>query len=91
MQSSAPGTSTKACSGSRCRQNPLCRGRARGAAIRLGVRAIGYSQEHILHRFTLRLLAWREDFGNESLWAAELGRRVAQHGADELWPLIAAR
>ena len=53
--------------------------------------AIGYSQEHILHRFTLRLLAWREDFGNESLWAAELGRRVAARGADELWPLIAAR
>jgi acyl-CoA dehydrogenase len=63
-----------------------------GAAIAHQVfGAIGYSQEHILHRFTLRLLAWREDFGNESLWAAELGRRVAQHGADELWPLIAAR
>ena len=63
-----------------------------GAAIAHQVfGAIGYSQEHILHRFTLRLLAWREDFGNESLWAAELGRRVAQQGADELWPLIAAR
>jgi acyl-CoA dehydrogenase len=63
-----------------------------GAAIAHQVfGALGYSQEHILHRFTLRLLAWREDFGNESLWAAELGRRVAQHGADELWPLIAAR
>ena len=63
-----------------------------GAAIAHQVfGAIGYSQEHTLHRFTLRLLAWREDFGNESLWAAELGRRIAQHGADELWPLIAAR
>jgi acyl-CoA dehydrogenase len=63
-----------------------------GAAIAHQVfGAIGYSQEHVLHRFTLRLLAWREDFGNESLWAAELGRRVAGRGADELWPLVAAR
>jgi alkylation response protein AidB-like acyl-CoA dehydrogenase len=63
-----------------------------GAAIAHQVfGALGYSQEHILHRFTLRLLAWREDFGNESLWAAELGRRVAAGGADELWPLVAAR
>ena len=63
-----------------------------GAAIAHQVfGAIGYSQEHVLHRFTLRLLAWREDFGNESLWAAELGRRVAARGADELWPLVAAR
>jgi acyl-CoA dehydrogenase len=63
-----------------------------GAAIAHQVfGALGYSQEHILHRFTLRLLAWREDFGNESFWAAELGRRVAARGADELWPLVAAR
>ena len=63
-----------------------------GAAIAHQVfGAIGYSQEHVLHRFTLRLLAWREDFGNESLWAAELGKRVAERGADELWPLIAER
>jgi acyl-CoA dehydrogenase len=63
-----------------------------GAAIAHQVfGAIGYSQEHTLHRFTLRLLAWREDFGNESLWAAELGRRVAERGADALWPLVAAR
>jgi acyl-CoA dehydrogenase len=63
-----------------------------GAAIAHQVfGALGYSQEHTLHRFTLRLLAWREDFGNESLWAAELGKRVAERGADALWPLIAAR
>jgi acyl-CoA dehydrogenase len=63
-----------------------------GAAIAHQVfGAIGYSQEHTLHRFTLRLLAWREDFGNESLWAAELGKRVAERGADALWPLVAAR
>jgi acyl-CoA dehydrogenase len=53
--------------------------------------AIGFTQEHILHRFTLRMLAWRDDFGNESYWAAELGRHVARRGADEFWPLVASR
>jgi acyl-CoA dehydrogenase len=53
--------------------------------------AIGFTQEHILHRFTLRMLGWRDDFGNESWWAAELGHRVARRGADEFWPLVASR
>jgi len=53
--------------------------------------AIGFTDEHVLHRFTLRVLAWRDDFGNESYWAAELGRRVARQGADEFWPLVASR
>jgi len=53
--------------------------------------AIGFTQEHILHRFTLRMLGWRDDFGNESWWAAELGRRVARGGADEFWSLVASR
>ena len=53
--------------------------------------AIGYTTEHILHRFTRLLLTWRDDFGNESQWAVELGNRVAAGGADELWPLVASR
>jgi acyl-CoA dehydrogenase len=53
--------------------------------------AIGFTDEHILHRFTTRMLAWRDDFGNESWWAAELGKHVAKRGADEFWPLVAAR
>ncbi len=53
--------------------------------------AIGFSMEHILHRYTLRALAWRDDFGHESYWATELGKFVAARGADELWPLIASR
>jgi acyl-CoA dehydrogenase len=63
-----------------------------GAAIAHQVHgAIGFTQEHVLHRFTLRLLAWRDDFGNESYWAAELGKRVARGGADAFWPLVASR
>jgi alkylation response protein AidB-like acyl-CoA dehydrogenase len=63
-----------------------------GAAIAHQVHgAIGFTREHILHRFTLRLLAWRDDFGDESHWAAALGNLVAARGADELWPLVASR
>src|SRR5664279_2187977 len=47
---------------------------AEGSAIAHQVHgAIGFTKEHILHRFTLRLLSWRDDFGNESYW----GRRSA--------------
>jgi acyl-CoA dehydrogenase len=53
--------------------------------------AIGFSREHVLHRFTQRLWSWRDDFGTESDWAVELGRLVAQRGADELWPMLAER
>jgi acyl-CoA dehydrogenase len=53
--------------------------------------AIGFTSEHILHRYSLRALAWRDDFGSESFWAVELGRLIAARGADELWPLVASR
>jgi len=53
--------------------------------------AIGFTKEHILHRFTLRLLSWRDDFGSESHWAVALGNLVAARGADDLWPLVASR
>ena len=63
-----------------------------GAAIAHQVLgAIGYTREHILHRFTQRLWAWRDDFGSESQWAMKLGNRVAANGPDALWPMLAAR
>ena len=63
-----------------------------GAAIAHQVfGAIGFTQEHVLHRFTLRMLSWRDDFGNESYWAAELGKHVARRGVDEFWPMVASR
>lgn len=63
-----------------------------GAAIAHQVYgAIGFTREHILHRYTLRLLDWRDDFGNESQWAAALGNMVAARGATEFWPLLASR
>jgi alkylation response protein AidB-like acyl-CoA dehydrogenase len=63
-----------------------------GAAIAHQVLgAIGFTQEHVLHRYTRRLWAWRDDFGSESVWAVKLGSLVAAKGADALWPMLAAR
>lgn len=69
-------------------------GEAAGEGAAIGhqvLGAIGYTKEHHLHRFTRRLWAWRDDFGNESQWAVKLGNLVASKGSDALWPMLAAR
>lgn len=53
--------------------------------------AIGFTDEHILHRFTLRLLSWRDEFGDETFWSLKLGELIAARGPRELWPLLASR
>jgi acyl-CoA dehydrogenase len=53
--------------------------------------AIGFSREHVLHRYTQRLWAWRDDFGGETEWSVKLGQLVARNGAEALWPTLAAR
>jgi acyl-CoA dehydrogenase len=53
--------------------------------------AIGFTYEHSLHFVTRRLWSWRAEFGAESLWAGEIGRGVAERGADALWTYITAR
>jgi acyl-CoA dehydrogenase len=53
--------------------------------------AIGFTREHVLHRFTQRLWAWRDDFDNESVWAVRLGTLIAARGSEGLWPLLASR
>src|SRR5262249_3853812 len=53
--------------------------------------AIGFTKEHVLHRFTLRMLAWCDDFGSESYWANELGRHVAKRGVEGFCPMVASR
>ena len=57
-----------------------------GAAIAHQVHgAIGFTAEHVLHRFTHRLWSWRDDYGSETFWAEELGRHVAAAGVDGFW------
>lgn len=52
--------------------------------------AMGFTYEHSLHQGTRRLWSWREEFGNEAIWAMKLGRIVAARGADELWPFLSS-
>jgi acyl-CoA dehydrogenase len=52
--------------------------------------AIGFTHEHRLHHLTRRLWSWRDEFGVESEWSMELGRRVAAEGAEAFWPLLTA-
>lgn len=69
----------------------ICTGEAAGLAIRIGHQvhgAVGVTQEHELHHYTRRLMAWRDHGGSESSAALALGRRIAQGGADELWSLL---
>jgi alkylation response protein AidB-like acyl-CoA dehydrogenase len=53
--------------------------------------AIGYTDEHILHRFTLRMLSWRDDFGDETYWSLKLGEYIAGRSSDDLWSLLSCR
>jgi acyl-CoA dehydrogenase len=52
--------------------------------------AIGFTDEHPLHRFTRRLWSWREEFGAEPEWQTLLGRRAAACGGEGLYELIVA-
>jgi len=53
--------------------------------------AIGFTHEHALHQATRRLWAWREEFGTDSQWAAELGRAAIGARAAGFWPGITRR
>lgn len=50
--------------------------------------AIGVTNEYALHHSTLRLWAWREEYGNETEWASTLGALTQKRGADSLWPAL---
>ncbi len=68
-------------------------GEAVGAAVGIAHQvhgAIGFTERHVLHHYTLRLLSWREEFGTESEWASYLGETVAERGPEALWPTITA-
>ncbi len=62
-----------------------------GAAIAAQVHgAIGFTDEHILHRYSHRLWEWRDDFGNESEWALRLGKAFCARGGVAMWPKLTA-
>lgn len=53
--------------------------------------AIGFTAEYDLHRATVPLMRWRSEHGNDSFWAAKLGRQVAGAGGRGLWESLTAR
>lgn len=59
------------------------------AAVHQVLGAIGFSEEHALHRLTRRLWAWRDEWGRQSDCEEAVGRLAAKAGGDGLWPLIA--
>lgn len=52
--------------------------------------AIGFTEEHSLHFYTKRLLAWRDEFGRDLVWSRIMGRRVLAAGGAGLWQLISS-
>jgi acyl-CoA dehydrogenase len=50
--------------------------------------AIGFTDEHPLHRLTTRLWAWREEYGNQTFWAETLGAELARTSDLPLWHRI---
>jgi len=52
--------------------------------------AFGFTYEHVLHFATRRLWSWRAEFGTGDQWAGDLGKRVVEIGADQLWETLTA-
>ena len=50
--------------------------------------AMGMTQEYPLHLFTRRLWSWRNSYGDNALWASQLGSAAAKAGPDALYTLI---
>lgn len=50
--------------------------------------AIGFTEEHVLHRLTKQLWAWRDEYGRESTWSEWLGHWTLTIAADGLWPAL---
>lgn len=53
--------------------------------------AIGFTQEHILQRYTRRMMAARATIGPSASWSLALGRQVVAVGADQFWPELTQR
>lgn len=53
--------------------------------------AMGFTREHPLHYSTRRLWSWRNEFGGEAYWQADIGRTVAAKGGKALWTKLTER
>ena len=63
-----------------------------GAAIAHQVHgAIGFTREHVLHKYTVRLSDWAATAGNSHHWAERLGQMMCAAGPDRFWPDLTHR
>jgi acyl-CoA dehydrogenase len=53
--------------------------------------AIGVTDEYLLHHSTLRLWAWRSEYGSEAYWANRVGAYALGRDAATVWDDITAR
>lgn len=68
-----------------------CSGHAAGSAARNAHQAfgaIGFTEEHSLHRYTNRVLAWRSEYGSTRSWDETLTAAVVAAGGEGLWAAI---
>ncbi|MEJ7931402.1 acyl-CoA dehydrogenase family protein [Ramlibacter sp. AN1015] len=52
--------------------------------------AMGFTREHELQKVTRRLWAWRDEYGNETLWQERIGRSICAAGGASLWQTVVA-
>lgn len=50
--------------------------------------SIGFTREHPLHLLTTRLLAWRDEFGNEAFWSRQLGQQLTDPTVRTVWERV---
>lgn len=63
-----------------------------GAAIAHQIHgAIGFTRDHQLHKFTVRLSDWTSTCGNTRYWSERLGQSVCRAGIDQFWPALTSR
>jgi acyl-CoA dehydrogenase len=53
--------------------------------------AIGVTDEYLLHHSTLRLWAWRSEYGSEAYWAKRVGAYALARDAAAVWDDITSR
>jgi acyl-CoA dehydrogenase len=72
-----------------CAKTRVGEAAATGAGIAHQIHAaIGVTEEFALHHSTLRLQAWRSEYGTEPGWSERLGAHILESGADRLWPIL---
>lgn len=52
--------------------------------------AIGFTHEHMLHHYTRRLWAWRDEYGGLAVWSQRLGRAALAADGEGLWSTLTA-